>query len=187
MLGAIFLVNGSSLGMEANHEEIKDFDLNQDGKEVEQMLANDCQELFANPEFNIWNMLFNRTITPQVKNSHNSLIMRILKSKYFINHPIKSFVAYEKSDSTVFIRLLVTHFEAKRNGHATHLLRHVINSLGNQGVTQLRIDTRKQNFGAVAFYEKLLGSLNNVSYTKNHIIIDNTDVISYKMTLSKKE
>lgn len=182
MLGAIFLYNGQKLfAMQAN-EMVQDFDIQQHGSQVERMLFTVREELFANPQFRILDMLLSKSITPQVKDSHNSLIMHVLKSTYPTKHPVRSFVAYEKSDSNVFIRLLVTHFEVQGNGYATSLITQIIKSLTESGITQFKFETRKQNRRAVDFYEKLLSSAKDVSYKKNEIQVDGTDVIRYEVT-----
>lgn len=182
----IFLFNGSkSLAMQAN-EMVQDFDMQEHGAQVERMMFTVREELFANPGFRILDMLLVRSITPQVKDSHNSLIMHVLKSTYPTKHPVRSFVAYEKSDSIAFIKLLVTHFEVQRNGYATCLIQQVIKSLCQQGVTQFKFETRKQNHRAVNFYEKLLSSAKDVSYLKKDIQVDGTDLIRYEVTLLQK-
>jgi ribosomal protein S18 acetylase RimI-like enzyme len=186
MLGILFLFNNAKLFAMQTTEEIQDFDMQQHGEQVEQMLVADREELFANPEFKIVDMLLGKTITPQVKDSHNSLIMQVLKSTFLTKHPICSFVAYEKSGQNAFIRLLVTHGEVRGNGHATRLIRHVIVSLAQQGVTQLKIETREQNSGAVNFYDKLLSSVKDVSYLKNDIKVADTTIFRYVITLLQK-
>lgn len=167
-------------------EELQDFDLRLHGGQVERMLNTEREELFASPQFRIMEMLISRTITPQVKDSYNSLTMQVLKSTYPTKNPVRSFVAYEKSGSNAFIRLLVTHDEVRKNGYGTQLIRQVIVSLAAQGITQLKLETRKTNVRAVAFYDKLLRNANDVSYLKKDVQVDNTNIIRYEVTLLPK-
>lgn len=185
MLGAIFLSNGLLLiSMQPNEDcEIKNFDFREDASQVEAMLREDCVELFANQKFNIEKMLSRGTITPQVTSSTNSLTMQVLKYK----QSVISFVAFEKLYPKSVIRLLVTAHQERRSGNATKLLTSVLRSLSNKKFTQVIIQTREQNSAAVTFYEKLLRSLNEVSYTKNSILVDGTSIVRYEVMLSKKD
>lgn len=165
---------------------MQDFDMREHGAQVERMLSTVREELFANPQFRILDMLLSKSITPQVKVSHNSLIMHVLKSTYSTEHPVRSFVAYEKSDSIAFIKLLVTHFEVQRNGYATCLIQQVIKSLSQQGITHITFQTRKLNVRAINFYDKLLSSVKDVSYLKKDIQVDGTDLIRYDVTFNSR-
>lgn len=183
ILAAIFLSNGLQvISMQLNEDlEIKDFNVMEDAAQVEGMLQENCSELFANQKFNIWAMLSHRTITPQVSSSHNSLIMQVLKYK----KTVLSFVAYEKSYPNAFIRLLVTSSKERRNGYASILLNNVFDSMMSQKFTKIAIETREQYAPAIAFYEKLLRSRNDISYSKMPITVPNKeikDVIRYEIS-----
>ena len=166
--------------------EIKEFNLMEDAAQAGGMLQENCSELFANPEFNIWAMLSNKTITPQVSDSHNSLKMRVLKYK----NTVLSFIAFEKSHPNAFIRLLVTSSHERRNGYASILLNNLFDSMMSQKFGKIALETREQNTSAIAFYEKLLRSRNDISYSKRPITVPNkaiTDVIRYEISFNEKE
>ena len=185
IVGMIFLSNGLPLAsMQPNLDlEIKEFNLMEDAAQAEGMLQENCSELFANPKFNILAMLSNKTITPQVSDSHNSLIMQVLKYK----KTILSFLAYEKTYPNAFIRLLVTSSHERRNGYASILLNNLFDSMMSQKFGKIAIETREQNAPAVAFYEKLLRSRNDISYSKTPVSVPNkaiTDVIRYEISFN---
>lgn len=185
MLVAIFLSNGSSfIGMQPIEDlEVRNFNFEQDASQVESMLQQNCSELFASKEFNIWNMLSYKTIKPQAIDSHNSLIMQVLKYK----NEVLSFVAYEKTHPTAFIRLLVTASHERRNGYASILLSHVLDTMVNKKFKNVTIETREQNAPAVAFYEKLFKSRKDINYSKMPVLVprkDVTDVIRYEITFT---
>lgn len=172
--------------MQGLNEEVQDFDMQQHGSQVNQMLLRAREELFADPKFRILDMLLSKSITPQVKDSHNSLIMKVLKATHPTKHPVRSFVAYERSKSNVFIRLLVTHDEVLRNGYATLLISRLIKSLAEQEIIKIEFETRKQNKRAIHFYDKLLRARNDVRCEKSDTKKDGTEIVLYVVSFLQK-
>lgn len=165
---------------------LKAFDSNQDSEQVELLLSQNSQLLFGNPEFDINRMVVCQSLTPQVLESHNSLIMLVLKEN--LKNILLSFIAYEIKDSRAWIRLLATKEEHRKRGYATFLINEVIKIFSDRGVTQATFETREIN-SVVAWYEKLLSSIKNVSYSKNPIRVPNKEIIDaicFEIALNKK-